>query len=116
MLTDDPNTRSTRSLTGSRRQSQKGRRVVMGTTQIEIGAPRDRALASYEGSDSALLERLRTLRSIVPAMATEVAIARREGARLRRENESLRNRLTEMERGSAAGSEARIDDVEVGSR
>jgi hypothetical protein len=88
----------------------------MSTTQMEIGAPRDRALASYEGSDSALLERLRTLRSIVPAMATEVAIARREGARLRRENESLRNRLAEMERGSGVRAGAEIDHGEVGSR
>jgi len=57
-------------------------------------------------SDAALLERLRTLRSIVPAMATEVAIARREGARLRTENARLRSRLAEVEETQAGGASA----------
>jgi cell division protein FtsB len=41
-------------------------------------------------SDAALLERLRTLRQILPAMAADVASARREGSRLRREGSRLR--------------------------
>jgi len=44
-------------------------------------------------SDAALLERLRTLRLILPAMAADVASARREGSRLRRENAALLERL-----------------------
>ncbi|MCL2430451.1 MAG: hypothetical protein FWD12_14565 [Alphaproteobacteria bacterium] len=49
------------------------------------------------GSDAELLERIQRLRSIIPAMAAEVAIARREGARLRRENVALQNRVAELE-------------------
>jgi hypothetical protein len=59
--------------------------------------------AFERGSDAALLERIRTLRTILPAMATEVAIARREGARLRRENATLRARLAATE-GPSAGA------------
>jgi hypothetical protein len=43
------------------------------------------------------LDRIQKLRSILPAMAAEVALARREGARLRRENEALQNRVAELE-------------------
>lgn len=49
------------------------------------------------GSDPELLERIHRLRSILPAMAAEVAMARREGARLRRENEALQKRVAELE-------------------
>jgi len=49
------------------------------------------------GSDADLLERIHKLRSILPAMAAEVAMARREGARLRRENAALKNRVDELE-------------------
>ncbi len=49
------------------------------------------------GSDAELLERIHKLRSILPAMAAEVAIARREGARLRRENAALQTRVAELE-------------------
>jgi hypothetical protein len=48
-------------------------------------------------SDAALIERLQMLRSILPGMATEVAIARREAARLRRENATLQGRLIALE-------------------
>ena len=48
-------------------------------------------------SDADLVERIQTLRSLLPALATEVALARREGARLRRENAALRSRLAELE-------------------
>jgi hypothetical protein len=47
--------------------------------------------------DGALLDRLRTLRQIVAAMATDLAIARRDAARLRRENDDLRRRLAALE-------------------
>jgi hypothetical protein len=57
-----------------------------GTTMIEDSV-----------SDAALLERLRTLRSLLPVMAADVASARREGSRLRRENAALMQRLEELE-------------------
>jgi hypothetical protein len=53
-------------------------------------------------SDAALLERLRTLRLILPAMAADVASARREGARLRRENAALMERLAALEEDAMA--------------
>jgi hypothetical protein len=59
--------------------------------------------ASGRAGDAELLERLRTLRAILPAMATEVAIARREGARLRRENARLCGLLERMEGSLTAG-------------
>jgi hypothetical protein len=52
-------------------------------------------------SDAALVDRLQMLRSILPGMATEVAIARRETARLRRENAALQTRLGDLERRGA---------------
>ena len=67
------------------------------TARLVNGPALDLRRAAGSSSDAALLERLRTLRSIVPAMATEVAIARREGARLRTENARLRSRLAEVE-------------------
>jgi hypothetical protein len=73
----------------------------MTTARIEIGAHSERSLAARDSSNAALIERLRTLRSILPAMATEVAIARREGARLRRENATLRRQLAQVEGGLA---------------
>ena len=53
-------------------------------------------------SDAALLERLRTLRSLLPVMAADVASARREGSRLRRENAALMQRLEELEADAMA--------------
>jgi hypothetical protein len=57
-------------------------------------------------SDAALLERLRTLRSLLPAMAADVASARREGSRLRRENDALMQRLATLEGGATTGPAA----------
>jgi hypothetical protein len=54
-------------------------------------------------SDAALLERLRTLRSLLPAMAADVASARREGSRLRRENDALMQRLAALEGDATTG-------------
>jgi hypothetical protein len=61
--------------------------------RLDFDAACGPAPAFDRSSNAALLERIRTLRTILPTMATEVAIARREGARLRRENEALRSRL-----------------------
>jgi regulator of replication initiation timing len=58
-------------------------------------------------SDAALIERLQTLRAILPGMAQDVARARREAARLRCENAALRRRLADLE--------ARDADVAVAS-
>jgi len=61
--------------------------------------PRRQTLTTQRSSsDGELLERIHALRSLLPAMATEVALARREGARLRNENVMLRSRLAELER------------------
>ena len=57
--------------------------------------------------EDALVERLQTMRAIMPAMASEVAAARRESARLRRENTSLRQQLSDVTDGQvtvAAGA------------
>ena len=54
-------------------------------------------------SDDALVERIRTLRSALPALASEVAIARREAARLRRENAAMQSRIAELENGDGEG-------------
>jgi uncharacterized coiled-coil protein SlyX len=62
-----------------------------GTTMIEESV-----------SDGALLERLRTLQSLLPAMAADVASARREGSRLRRENAALMQRLAALEEHAMA--------------
>jgi regulator of replication initiation timing len=78
----------------------------MTTARLVNGPALDLRRAAGSTSDAALLERLRTLRSIVPAMATEIAIARREGARLRTENARLRSRLAEVEEADASGAAA----------
>ncbi len=50
------------------------------------------------GTDAAaLLERLQKLRKLLPAFAQETAAARREAARLRRQNTTLQTRLAELE-------------------
>lgn len=51
----------------------------------------------------ALVDRIRTLRSVLPALASEVAIARREAARLRRENAAMQSRIAELEDGGTTG-------------
>ena len=44
------------------------------------------------------MERLHRLRVLLPAMAQDVAVARREAARLRKENGRLVRRVAELER------------------
>ncbi len=46
--------------------------------------------------DAALIERIRKLAAILPAMAQDTAEARSEAARLRRENLALKTRLLEV--------------------
>lgn len=45
----------------------------------------------------ALIDRIRALRSALPVLAAEAAEARREAARLRRENAALHTRLEELQ-------------------
>jgi hypothetical protein len=54
-------------------------------------------------SDDALMQRVQALRSILPTLATEVAIARREAARLRLENATLQARIDELENPKPRG-------------
>jgi hypothetical protein len=53
--------------------------------------------------DDALIDRVRKLSSILPAMAQDVAVARRDAARLRRENLALRGRLMRLEEPTPPG-------------
>jgi hypothetical protein len=48
--------------------------------------------------DSAAIDRLRQLSVLLPAMAQEMAAARRDAARLRVENAHLLNRVSRLER------------------
>jgi hypothetical protein len=59
--------------------------------------------------DDALIDRVRKLSSILPAMAQDVAVARRDAARLRRENLALKGRLLGLEE---AGPSARKPSAE----
>jgi BMFP domain-containing protein YqiC len=63
--------------------------------------------------ERAVIDRLHRLRVVLPAMASETAVARRAAARLRRENARLATRVAALEAASAhlrrhAG--ARIDE------
>ncbi len=49
------------------------------------------------GRDDGLIDRLLMLRSVVPALASELATARREGAQLRRENARLQSQVAVAE-------------------
>jgi phage shock protein A len=58
----------------------------------------DQSTPLRPGTDAAaLLDRLQKLRSLLPAFAQETAAARREAARLRRQNTKLQTRLAELE-------------------
>jgi regulator of replication initiation timing len=50
----------------------------------------------------ALVERVRKLRLVLPALAEEAAIAKREALRLRLENKHLRGRVAELEQAALA--------------
>jgi hypothetical protein len=52
-------------------------------------------------TEGAAIDRLRQLSVILPAMAQEIAAARREAARLRVENAQLLNRVSGLERRRA---------------
>jgi hypothetical protein len=67
----------------------------MNTIRTESAGPGDRR---YPHVERAVIERLPRLRAILPAMAAEAAIARREAARLRIENRHLTQCVAELER------------------
>jgi hypothetical protein len=70
-------------------------------------APQSQPRATLGGpGDSAAIDRLRRLSVILPAMAQEIAAARREAARLRVENARLLNRVSRLERSPRAPQEA----------
>lgn len=54
------------------------------------------------GDERAVIDRLNRLRVVLPAMAQETAVARREAARLRAENTRLTRRVAELESTGAA--------------
>lgn len=56
-----------------------------------------------------LLDRLQSLRAILPVFAQELASARRQTARLRLENASLTEQVRELQRQRGAVSHARFD-------
>jgi hypothetical protein len=53
--------------------------------------------------DDALMQRMQMLRSILPTLAAEVAVARREAARLRLQNATLQARIDELENRKPRG-------------
>jgi hypothetical protein len=59
-------------------------------------------------SEREAIDRLQQLSVILPAMAQEIAAARREAARLRVENAQLLNRVSGLERRRAG--ETQLDD------
>jgi hypothetical protein len=84
----------------TRPRDQEKEREMMQNNRLG-GAPRLRANDGDATSNAALMERVQTLRSILPGMATEVANARREAARLRRENARLQSLLEQLQTGGA---------------
>jgi hypothetical protein len=83
---------------------------------MRVGGRPGELARSVEHGDGALIERLATLRKILPAMATEVAIARREGARLRRENAKLRDLLTRTQGSPPMATLAAVSTAEGETR
>lgn len=70
--------------------SPDGVAAVVARTRGDSGAP-------AVSSERAVADRLQKLRVILPAMAQEIAAARREIARLRGENARLARRVAELE-------------------
>jgi hypothetical protein len=70
--------------------------------------------ASDPRHTAALIDRVQLLRLVLPGLATDVAIARREAARLRCENAKLNARVRELEAQSAASAQE-LPPVAIGS-
>jgi hypothetical protein len=60
--------------------------------------------ANHEERRRDVIDRLQQLQVILPAMALEAAVAKRDAARLRRENAQLLRRLSKQESPGAAAS------------
>jgi len=77
-----------------------------------ICGDRDEAGDAYDPwAERALLDRLNRLQVVLPALAHDMASARREAARLRVENGRLTRSLAELEHryGTAMGNSANVD-------
>jgi phage shock protein A len=59
--------------------------------------PQDSTPFGAATDPAALIDRLQKLRNLLPAFAQETAAARREAARLRRQNTTLQTRLAELD-------------------
>jgi hypothetical protein len=57
--------------------------------------------AADHAADRAVIDRLHRLRVVLPALAEDAATARREAARLSRENASMLRRIAELQAGRA---------------
>lgn len=67
----------------------------------------DRGRPTAHREIDALFERVQKLRMILPVLAEEAAVARRDAARLRVENRKLRLRIGDLERLIAASRQLR---------
>ena len=71
-----------------------------------IHAPAPRLAARQAGGDAwerdEMLDRLRNLRRILPALAQEMAAARRQAARLRTDNRRLSEQVRQLRKALAA--------------
>ena len=56
--------------------------------------------ASGRAADAALVDRIRLLRAVLPAIASDLANAKREIRQLRRENARLKQHMTRYQGGS----------------
>jgi hypothetical protein len=67
-----------------------------------LEANRQLRRANHEERQRDVIDRLQQLQVILPAMALEAAVAKRDAARLRRENAQLLRRLSRQESAGAA--------------
>jgi hypothetical protein len=81
------------------------RRFMLAAVEHQLPSDRDTqdAAAASGRRDLEVIDRLGRLRVVLPALAQDATEARRETARLRRENSQLVHRLTELEAKLARG-------------
>lgn len=71
--------------------------------------PRDVPRPRHRQPDRAVIDRLAELTVILPALAQDAAVARREAARLRVDNRRLASSLAELQARTSMVSCARVD-------
>jgi hypothetical protein len=91
----------------TRREDPKGLREITAkhgaVTHMDARANRQTSSldsASGRAADAALVDRIRLLRAVLPAIASDLANAKREIRQLRRENARLKQRVTRYQGGS----------------